>query len=204
MAYQHDIFISYKRDYIGDRWLVEQFLPHFQRYVTNDIIVHCARDPVGIFFDRSELSPAALRFRQGGIEPGDDWKQTLKMALAGSRCLVALCTPEYFRSDWCVIEWETFAQRARSTNKTVIVPVSIHDGISFPQHALDLQLADFTDYWIDRLNEDHARYTPFQQEVKRLADRVARVVAKAPDFADWQTAKSAVVQEEPHIGKPLL
>ncbi len=204
MAYQHDIFISYKRDYIGDRWLLEQFLPHFQRYVINDIIAHCRRDPVGIFFDRSELSPAALRFRRGGIEPGEDWRQKLETALAASRCLLALCTPEYFRSDWCSIEWETFAQRARSTNRTVIVPVSIHDGLSFPKHALDLQLADLTEFWMDGLNHDHSRYTTFQLEVKRLADRVARVVATAPDYADWRTATTAVVQGEPLIGKPLL
>jgi hypothetical protein len=204
MAYQHDIFISYKRDYIGDRWLIEQFLPHFRKFVANDIKAHTGRTPMPIFFDQSELPASGLKVGLEGIEPGEEWKPRLATALEHSRCLVALCTPLYFSSPWCAIEWETFAQRARSTNKTVIVPVSIHDGDSFPEHARKLQLANLARYWIDRLDHDHTLYSPFQQEVRTLAERVARVVANAPEFAGWRAATSADVTGEPLIGKPVL
>src|SRR5690242_4522753 len=198
MAYQHDIFISYKRDYIGDRWLIEQFLPHFRKFVANDISAFCPdRAPLPIFFDQTNLPGSAHHMGLEGIEPGEEWKPRLSTALEHSRCLVALCTPLYFRSPWCAIEWETFAQRARSTDKTLIVPVSIHDGDSFPEHARRLQFVNLARYWIDRLDHDHNLYSPFQQEVRSLAERVARVVASAPQFAEWRAARSADVAGEP-------
>lgn len=191
MAYTNDVFISYKRDPFRDEWLVEHFMPMFSSFVREEIAKECGRRPERIFFDQAEVSAASRTFDQYGIEPGQEWKNALGQALKTSRCLVALWSPLYFFSEWCLIEWESFRQRV-STGDPLVIPMSVHDGEAFPSLAKNLQAPDFSEFVIvgPAFREMRA-YPTFQQKVRAFAGTVARRVAHAPPFADFPLAPAA-------------
>lgn len=205
MDYTHDVFISYKRDPFRDDWLHEHFIPLFLHIVREEIAAECRRLPQGIFFDQTEMSKDSLKFDQAGIEPGDDWKQALRTALVHSRCMVALWSPLYFFSEWCQIEWRSFQQRSQVAGRSLIVPMSVHDGLAFPDDAKALQAPDFSDYVIVGAGFRETRaYPEFQRLLRVFAKSVARAVAASPAFQDFPIADVAPLPSEPVIPQQRL
>lgn len=205
MAYKHDIFISYKRGLIGNEWLDTRFIPLFQDSVEDEIILRCKRKAFGIFFDRASVSKDKLQMDKTGIEPGQAWRDALSDGLENSCCLLAICTPKYFQSEWCMTEWKTFEQRNDKEKKDLIVPITLHDGEAFPGSGSKFQYANFNDYYI--IGEGYTKtepYVQFQKMVKELAVRVAKVVADAPAHGVWSVSAPGIAQPEPHIGAPKL
>ena len=88
MSYRYDVFVSY-----GDIGRIhsgyEGFLGKFSTYLAQEL----GRRPK-IFIDDM-------------IEAGHSWPHALAYALARSRVLVALWTPLYFKSPWCISEQPT-------------------------------------------------------------------------------------------------
>jgi len=85
------------------------------------------------------------------IETGSAWPDELRHALKTSRCILAVWSPEYFRSEWCLAEWHTFREREKvanmisnSNSRGLIYPVKFADGDHFPQAAKDVQQRDLT------------------------------------------------------------
>lgn len=185
--YQFDIFISYKRDSWGvfDEWLSVHFIPLFMMNIGNSIAAVCHRRRNDIFYDRAKLDEQQRKLE--GIEPGEDWRNALSKAIKESRCVLALWSPEYFYSEWCQIEWRSFHSR----NSNLVIPISVHDGSSFPGEAARLQFEDFSDYVIlgEAFKSSHL-YVPFQIKVRELTHRIAKVVNDAPPFQDWQVVNS--------------
>jgi len=68
-----------------------------------------------------------------GIAVGADWEQTLYQNLRKCRGVVALCTPHWFASPWCVTE----AMMARERGKPVFLLAA--EGSSVPDFLKDLQ-----------------------------------------------------------------
>lgn len=184
--YVHDVFISYKRDPYQDSWLIDDFMPAFSSLVRNEIAAVCQRRPQSIFFDRAELARDRLKFDQQGLEPGQEWREALCEAIRTSRCVVTLWQPMYFYSDWCLTEWRSFQARAQQTSRSLVLPLSVHDGDSFPSEARALQALYFGDYVLIGAGFRETRlYVEFQQHLKRFAQTVAQSVKDAPPFADW-------------------
>lgn len=205
MEYKHDVFISYRRDPYQDEWLVHHFLPIFRALVWQEIAAACKRPTIGIFFDQTELSDETRKFDQQGIEPGENWRTSLKEALCYSRCLLALWSPMYFYSEWCLIEWQTFANRGVSAKRNLVVPVTVHDGEAFPDPARASQVADLREFVI--IGEGFKRterYVDFQDRLRQLAARVAKVVCEAPAISAWPIAEPRAVPDEPAILMPRL
>src|SRR5262249_8127901 len=94
--YLYDVFVSYRHKEPVLDWLRHHFYPKLQRWLPNVM----PRDPE-IFVDWQ-------------IEVGSAWPLTLREGLLRSRCMVAICTPEYFRSPWCLAEWRSFRARERA------------------------------------------------------------------------------------------
>jgi hypothetical protein len=191
--YKFDIFVSVKSDAIFGEWVDATFLPFFEAYIRNDIIKVCMRPSVGIFYYRESLAP------------GDPWPEELRDGIRSSRVAVALCSPEYFYSKWCRTEFWSFWKRAQTTNKKVLVPISIHDGESFPPEAKDIQSADFADYVIigDGFKETR-KYGTFQEELKKFSARVAQLVKDAPDYHDWPLVDDQMEQAPPVIAQQTI
>lgn len=192
MSYQYDIFLSYRRSRLHDAWLSESFVPLFWDIVREEITEKTGRTPAGIFFDQTELTEEARKFDQYGIEPGENWQTKLKEAIKASRCMVALWSPLYFHSEWCLIEWKSFLKRPSSTGlPDLLVPISVHDGESFPDEARAAQIVKFVDFvFVGAGFTKTELYIDFQRQLRILAARVAKVVAHAPPWEDWSLSET--------------
>jgi hypothetical protein len=205
--YQHDVFISYKRDPIQDAWLRDHFVRLFSSAVREEITAACGRLPAGIFFDQAVISDENRKFDLNGIDPGQQWRDALADALKSSRCLVALWSPLYFFSEWCKTEWTTFRKRSDQLRRDLVIGISVYDGENFPADAKAGQRMNFSDYNIIGAGYEKTElYVKFQQEVKLLAKYVAAAVSKAPPFTEWSVVgiTPPVDPPEPEISQPLL
>src|SRR5271166_2721303 len=129
MDYEFDIFFSYKRNETSNPWHtgLKDSLAH---WVSEEL----DGKHVSIFFDLEDISV------------GSRWKAKIINGLCCSKCLVAVWSPDYFRSRYCVAEWLTFDMRSKITQRDLIAPASRHDGQNFPIDARALQIAKFNEY----------------------------------------------------------
>ncbi len=176
--YRWDVFLSYRRGKLGeeslaDEWVRDNFKMLLRSYLTEELGGHGAR----VFFD------------QQVIKTGDDWADGISDGIRLSKCLVAVWTPSYWRSDWCTAEWNSFRERsevARLGPSGLAAPVLLCGDRHLPPEAKAVQYADFQDYAYLGLRET-ALFLSFQQKVQELARNIARVVHRAPLFrTDWR------------------
>lgn len=173
MSYEYDVFVSYSHDYPFGDWVADPFLPMFKGYLT------------------ASLGRPARLFIDEGIRTGAAWEQTLKNALANSRCMVGIWSPNYFLSDWCTYECivmlyreRKLQYRTRENPSGLVVPVSVHDGDRFPDYARAVQFADWVQF--ARIGDGFKkteRFVEFQDQMDQFASDVAAAINAAPP---WQ------------------
>ena len=174
MAYAYDVFLSYKRGTVNSKWLVEHFLPLFKDRLGEQVADKCDRDADGIFFDEDD------------VKVGSKISTRVADGIRSSRCVVALWSPRYFRSEYCNIEWLSFEKRSKEYGKDLVVPAIICQGANLPKEAQDRKWIDLSTYTIIgqgfTLSE---RYVEFQDAIARFAKRVAEIVASAPEWSEF-------------------
>jgi hypothetical protein len=201
--YQYDVFLSYLHEKPCGTWVIEHFLPYSQPQLGNAL-----NRKASIFFDRT------------GIHSGQKWPETLKQALALSRCLVGIWTPLYFQSTWCQSECAVMLHRETqlglgTTHNTngLIVGVRVNDGIHFPQFAQDSQQACFEDFFCDGPGfAQHPLHVDFQKAIVPLSIDVARIADNAPPWSSawlspaWTDAVIVHLRTPtlPKVAQPLL
>lgn len=102
--------------------------------------------------------------------------------------MVAIWTPPYFRSDWCMAEWESMMKReaylAEAGSPMVgglVMPVVFSDGANFDPRAKETQSRDFS-----KLNYQHEcfkesqKYLDLDDAVRALAEEIEHRIANAP------------------------
>jgi hypothetical protein len=187
MAYEYDVFISYRRQRLKTEWLVDMFLPLFEEYLGDEIAERMQRPLGRIFFDQREIDPALREFDNlRGIEPGANWQASLRQAIKTSTCMLGVWSPTYFFSDWCNVEWRSFLRRQELTQLQTIVPISIRGGSGFPADARLQQRIDLSNY--NFIGEGFRRtelFVELQRHVRSLATAVARTIELAPAYQDW-------------------
>jgi hypothetical protein len=102
VAYQYDIFISYKRHTETLGWIKKHFFPLLEHRVGLEL----GRDPEVFVHEVAQQIPA-----------GANWPVELGETLAGSRILVALWTKNYFNSRWCAEELSHMLAREQLSEK---------------------------------------------------------------------------------------
>src|SRR6185503_11040222 len=107
--YNFDVFLSVKDDDVFNEWVQNSFLPLFRTYLKNDILEACGRQTRDVYY--------YVR----NIKPGDPWPDELRNAIRGSCLALALCSPEYFSSKWCLSEFYSFMERGSHKNVKVLV-----------------------------------------------------------------------------------
>lgn len=173
--YQYDVFLSYKRGGPKEEWVKEIFLPLFQ----NDLSQNLARNAT-IFLDTSE------------IKEGTKWADVLGDSLAKSKCMVAILTPLYFDSQWCVYEFSMMNYRQEKlrqenllrTNESLLAPF-LQQGptAGFPSYVPQLQLLDYSKYnRVGKGFKDSSDYDELQMKITKDAARVALSVGSAPSW----------------------
>lgn len=190
MDYIYHIFFSYKRDPLTLTWHRE-VVKRIKLYVCNELNI--PQDNLKIFFDEKT------------IEAGDDWEDELRDAIKTSKCLVAIWSPEYFHSNWCLIEFHSFLDRQEMLNKKgLIIPASYHDGKHFPEVARAIQFLDFSEYasTIDAFWQSVDAVT-FDKKLKDFSKNIAKKIDSAPPFhKDFPFhKKQATTQNQIVIGR---
>lgn len=168
MAYQYDVFFSYKRDPESDHW---------NQTVKDKLEYWLRQEPgigdVEIFLDTEEIST------------GQRWKDTIETALRTSRCAVCMWSPQYFESKWCVSEWLTFEQRGQALDADLVSPARYHDGSHYPEAAKARQAVDFSPfaYTVPHFWKSEKAFE-FEDPLKKFAKNLAHIVKSAPEFRE--------------------
>jgi hypothetical protein len=182
VGYEYDVFLSYSRGSDAGSWVREHFFRAFSGALDNAM-----PRTANVFVD----------WRQ---ETGVAWPQNLAKALLTSRILVPVLSPPYFRSRWCMAEWETMARREQllglgtADDPTMLThPVVFADGEYFPAEAQRIQHANLSDWGYDLPYETYARcpdYLEFLRAVRSFAMSVAKRLEKVPDWQPgWPVAR---------------
>ena len=187
MAYEYDVFLSYRRVFPFGAWVDEHFLPFFRPFLEGAL----NRSP-RIFVDRS------------GIRTGDAWPERLQQALGFSRCMVAIWSPLYFNSEWCRRECAVMIHREQQLGfhslgnpGGLVLPVCVFDGEHFPEIARRRQSLDCRRFFVvgDGFKKTEL-YVEFQQVVAGWSADVARAISHAPPWSSdlssrrWLRAES--------------
>jgi hypothetical protein len=185
MAYEHDVFLSYRRYGEWPEWVRNVFRPLFAHWLGEE----CPQ--VRIFIDYE-------------IESGDAWPERLGKALSESRVLVPLFSRQYFSSPWCQLELSQMAAREKKCNfrtannpRGLIVPAHIHDGNGFPAGARAIQAAKLQEYTNIRLAKGSPTEERLSEEIRGWVPDIANAITCAPPHDDeWtQLAVEAFVNQ---------
>jgi hypothetical protein len=190
VAYEYDIFISYKRDAETNRWIADHLEPLLKTYV------------------ELELGRAPRIFRDDKLEAGTTWPVALGAKLAGSRVLLALYTKTYFHSEWCTRELSAMLEReeqvgGRTATKPdgLIVPLILHDCEPLPAKVKNIQAQPIRECFNVRMRKDSPRAELLADEIGRIAKPIARAIGEAPQWRSaWRTATAQAFQQG--AGKP--
>ena len=174
MRYEFDVFLSYTRQANAGEWVKNHFHPVLYEALDN----HMPREPE-IFID----------YEMG---TGIDWPKKLETSLQRSRLVVAVLSPPYFRSKWCVAEWKTMSEREKTlgyaTNanpEMLIHPVVYADGTHFPGYAQRNQSYDLStwNYPYPQFRESRD-YLKFHNAVYDFAADLAPKIDTVPPWQD--------------------
>jgi len=152
------------------RWLADHLLPALSTHLEAAVGRH-----LSLFFDKAEL---AL---------GEEWVVAQRRALQQSRIMLGIWSPSYFRSRWCVAEFETFRRRSELNSESLFAPVVIHNGDLFPPTARQYQMFDMQRYMIPgEAFRNSQSYIGFEERVRELSRQLEAMLRKVPPFrSDW-------------------
>ena len=175
MAYEYDVFVSYKTGGVFEEWLHEHFLIFLKDYLKATL----SRD-ARVFVDKS------------GISSGDAWPERIKRALVHSKCLIPIWSPPYFYSSWCMCECNVMLDREKrlgyrtTTNPGgLVIPVRIFDGEQFPDFAKNIHCFDCRNF--ARTGEGFKkteRYIKFQDHMLDWIPDVVDCINSAPSWSN--------------------
>lgn len=204
MAYEYDVFLSYKRGKIREQWINETFMPHFQSALEENL-----------------PKPPRI-FRDVDIPDGEPWPDTVKHALAHSKCMVAIMSPPYFfNSEWCVKEFAIMYSRqkelgfAKANRKGLILPVIINGQKIFPPLVKNIQGFDCSNYnYVGEAFKKREEYIDFQKAIEAWTENdVTKTILEAPPWnpawadPDWPSGGIDDIIKEigpPPDGPPTL
>ncbi|MCE2811165.1 MAG: toll/interleukin-1 receptor domain-containing protein [Planctomycetaceae bacterium] len=123
------------------------------------------------------------------IETGEYWRTKILTGLKSSKMLLAFVSDNYFRSEYCRLEWEQYVQTeiAQALPGDGILPIYIVKSPSFDENTLERHLRKWSDdlkrrqldiRWLD--------WWPFGQETleqSEVKERLRELTTKLNDVA---------------------
>jgi hypothetical protein len=165
VAYEHHVFISYRREAQWTPWTRDHLRTLIASYLQQEL-----HEQPDIFVDEQILF-------------GADYVQTLANALAKSRVLVPVFSGDYFASPWCVHELDLMLIRNEG-NPGLVLPVLVHDCDRLPAPLDRIQFKDLKTFRITHLARDGQMYQDFSAAVRDFAPGLAGAIKAAPPFQD--------------------
>lgn len=170
--YLYDVYVSYYRGggIIGE-W-TQQFVRTLQEWLT----IELPEEPQ-FFYDASP----SIGLRGDAVE---------LEAIRRSKVMLAVLTPAYFASNWCVFEWSCFAERKRrgGARTELILPLVVRGRASLPSPVRSLDAIDAGALLeFGRPHESGRSLSPTQAFIlKHTVEALASMIRAAPRFrAEW-------------------
>lgn len=169
MPYKYDVFISYKNQPGLVPWVKDHFQPLLQTWLDNEL----------------PKQPAIFRDKVS-IEAGDDWNEAIRDALLCSRIVIAVLTPQYFTSAWCIAEWQSVEKReqlSQDTKDKLLIPLKYSNGPFFPKLATRRQFTEETDFLEVNstvVSQGSTAQARLEAKVQKLAKLISERLAIAP------------------------
>jgi hypothetical protein len=162
MGYRYDVFVSYT-------WRVRRA----QQWVRD--VLH---PPLTEFLElEAKISPDRVFLDERAVRPGMDVETKVHDALRDSRMLLAVLSPQYFDSGWCLTEFHTMLDRQRRTGTRVIYPLAVWDGDKYAAEAQRLAPRNFNQWGTLERNMRRKR---FSDTVRELAKELEPLVRGCP------------------------
>ena len=125
------------------------------------------------------------------LDEGEEWAPALQDVLRKSKLLLAVWSADYFRSSWCMAEWESFRERERKlalpvgAPKSLVYPIRYADGEHYHSAAKALQnTRDFSALnYPDEVFRQSVKWLEFDDLVTAVAKDL---IAKLPLVPAWQ------------------
>jgi cellulose biosynthesis protein BcsQ len=154
LAGPYDIFVSYRRNSISTAWL-QEFLPLLSGFLDSLL-----PDPTRIFVNTAIASP------------GEDWSKVTEEALQSARCLLAVISPAYVRSDVCMGELNSFLKHQPNG---IVIPMMVEKtDLNLPEQLRSRQWLDFSEFfYVGTGLTQSSLYVDFQKRVRHLAQDLA-------------------------------
>lgn len=174
--YQYEIFLSYSRKEGVRDWVWNHFEPMLRMWLDAEM----PREP-RIFIDKQ-------------MDTGVKWPLELQNKLKQSKCLVAVWSPQYFRSEWCMAEWQSMLKReeklglkTEKNTRGLVYPVVFSDGEHFPKEANDTWYADLHEWnYPHEVFRDSTKYLEFIKKMQEICKELSGQIEKTPKWEkDW-------------------
>jgi TIR domain-containing protein len=195
VAYEYEIFLSYRRSPTVGLWVTNHLMPRLQARL-------------------DEVGPDVVRIcGDFHMESGVRWPDQLKRQLRVSGLLVAVWSADYFRSSWCMAEWRSFREREQMLGlftpgrpQGLIYPIRYADGEHFHPEALLAQCnKDFSRLnYPDDVFRQSPKYIEFDEIVQEMSQElVGRLQSLPPWSADFPIIEPVPLQP-PRLPRPVL
>ena len=176
MAYEWDVFLSYRRYGEWPGWVEKHFYSLLHHWLGEEL-----GDEPKIFFDVQD------------VETGVRWPPKLARALATSRSMVALWSRQYFRSDWCREELSLMLGREEVSRLALptfdgglVVPVLIHDGDDIPDEMKEIQSLRLQKLCNPRMTSDSPTGEQLSEKIRAWVPDVRAAIERAPAWdSSW-------------------
>ncbi len=183
MGYRYDVFVSYT-------WRV----PRAQQWVR-----HVLHPPLTDFLQlEARISPDRVFLDEREVRPGMEIETKVHEALRDSRVLLAVLSPQYFDSGWCLTEFHTMLARQQATGKRVIYPIAVWDGDKYAPEARALGPHNYNAWGT---LERGMRRKRWNDTVRELAKAIEPLVRASPDHDATWTVTVHQDPQEPHIDR---
>jgi hypothetical protein len=194
-AYEHEIFVSYRRtDTIG-RWVKNHFVPRLSLRL-------------------DELAPQNIRiFCDFKMQSGTKWPDELKLKLRRSGLLLSIWSADYFRSEWCVAELRSFRRREELLGRFnaaqpqgLVYPVRYADGDYYDPEAKQTQWRrDFSQLnYPDDAFRDSSKYMEFDDLIKDTATELVLQLQNLPPWQDNFPIEEPAPLQPTNMMRPVL
>lgn len=175
-GYEFDVFISYSRRGSAQKWLLNNFYDKFRECLAN------------------QIAPAPKVFLDRGMERGVHWPSRLEKALHRSKIMVAVLTPPYFTSPWCMAEMKSMQARERLLGlggvdrpQGLVYRILYSDSDNFPPEAREFSWWDFKAFSTpEPVFQESRDWVPFHHLVTDFAEDLVALLKQVPEWRpDW-------------------
>lgn len=187
-GYEFDIFISYRRAGNPHEWMKNHFLSRLRRCLDDQL-----PDEPAVFIDEE-------------IDRGTNWPYRLENALNRTKIMLAVFSPQYFRSPWCLAELHTMAERERLFGLNtaeqphgLIYPILYSDSENFPDFVRGRAWRDLKKWnRPDLVFQQTPGFIDFHDQVESIAIDLAKRLPRVPDWQpDWPVYRPDPVVRQP-------